>query len=209
MPQLDHLVYAVPDLDAACAAVAKNSGVTPTAGGVHPGRGTHNALVGLAGGAYLELIAAHPTEPHGPNGRWMGVDLVIAPTLTRWAIRGVDVAAFAKTLRDAGYPQLARLAVGQRRTPGGQTLRWHMTEPQPAPAVEVIPFALDWSESEAHPADGLASEVTLETLRLERPEAGRVGALFARLGLSGYEIAAGPVPRISATFRGPGGTLTL
>ena len=208
MPHLDHLVYAVPDLDAACAAVAKTSAVTPTVGGVHPGRGTHNALVGLAGGAYLELIAAHPTEPHGPNGRWMGVDLVTAPTLTRWAVRGVDVAAFAKTLHDAGYPQLAHLATGQRRTPGGQTLRWRMTEPQPAPVVELLPFALDWSESDVHPAEGLGAVLEVEGLRFAHPEAGRVGEVFERLGL-GYEVVFGEVPKIGVTLRGPGGSFGL
>ena len=204
MPTLDHLVYAVPDLEAACAAFAKTSGVTPAPGGTHPGRGTRNALVGLAGGAYLEFIAPHPTEPHGPAGRWMGVDLVTAPTLTRWAVRDLDVGAFAQTLRDAGHGHLARLATGQRRTPGGQTLRWHMTEPPPAPAVEVLPFALDWSESEGHPSDGLAAEFELRTLRFEHPEPKGVQVIFELVGLD-YEVEYGARPRIHTVLSGPSG----
>ena len=205
---LDHLVLAVPDLTSATAAFAKTHGVTPATGGTHPGRGTHNALLGLTGGAYLELVAAHPSEPHGPDGRWMGVDLVTAPTLTRWAVRDVDVGAFAKTLHTAGHPALATLAEGRRRTPAGQLLRWRMTEPQPAPAVQTVPFALDWSDSEAHPADSLPPALTLQGLRLGHPNPARLRATFDALRLD-YVIAEAPTPYIEAHLSGPRGTFVL
>jgi len=42
---IDHLVYAAPDLDAACAEIERRLGVAPSPGGQHIGRGTRNALV--------------------------------------------------------------------------------------------------------------------------------------------------------------------
>ncbi len=206
-PALDHLVYAVPNLAEACAAFAKTTGVTPAPGGQHLGRGTHNALVGLAGGAYLEFIAADPTQPTPPHGRWMGVDLVTAPTLTRWAIRDVDLEAFAKTLH-ASHPQLATLTHGSRQTPTGQTLAWRMTQPQPTPQVEVIPFALDWGHSETHPSAGLTPILTLEGLDLQHPQADALNALFKSLGLP-QKVHPAAAPNIDATLGTPGGTVAL
>ena len=42
---IDHLVYAVPDLQAAVADVTERFGVRAQSGGRHIGLGTHNALL--------------------------------------------------------------------------------------------------------------------------------------------------------------------
>src|SRR5262249_12580966 len=52
---IDHIVIAVPDLDRAAQSYA-SLGFTVVQGGRHP-VGTHNALIGFADGAYIELIA--------------------------------------------------------------------------------------------------------------------------------------------------------
>jgi catechol 2,3-dioxygenase-like lactoylglutathione lyase family enzyme len=57
--RLDHVVIAVHDL-AAATADYEQAGFTVTRGGTHPGGWTHNALIGLADGSYLELLA--PTD---------------------------------------------------------------------------------------------------------------------------------------------------
>jgi hypothetical protein len=61
--ELDHLVVAARTLDEGARFVADALGVEPVAGGAHPAMGTHNRLVGLWGGAYLEVISIDPQAP--------------------------------------------------------------------------------------------------------------------------------------------------
>ena len=65
-PSLDHLVYAVPDLDVATREITAATGVAPTEGGRHLRRGTRNVLVGLGETSYLEIIGRDPEHPPTP-----------------------------------------------------------------------------------------------------------------------------------------------
>src|SRR5579863_2759805 len=57
---LDHLVVAARTLDEGAQFVADTLGAEPVAGGAHPLMRTHNRLLNLWGGAYLEVIAIDP-----------------------------------------------------------------------------------------------------------------------------------------------------
>ena len=54
--QIDHVILGIDDLDRGVKAFEAASGVKPVYGGKHPG-GTHNALVSLGDGIYLEILA--------------------------------------------------------------------------------------------------------------------------------------------------------
>jgi catechol 2,3-dioxygenase-like lactoylglutathione lyase family enzyme len=54
--RFDHAVILVPDLERAVAAFEAH-GFTVTAGGVHAGGATHNALIAFQDGSYVELLA--------------------------------------------------------------------------------------------------------------------------------------------------------
>ncbi len=58
--KLDHLVIAARTLDEGARYVAARLGVETAAGGAHPLMRTHNRLLNLYGGAYLEVIAIDP-----------------------------------------------------------------------------------------------------------------------------------------------------
>src|SRR3569832_2017544 len=81
---IDHLVYATPDLALGMREIAELTGITPTPGGQHHGRGTRNALIDLGDGAYLELIAPDPAQPPPPAPRRLGVDDATRSRLPAW-----------------------------------------------------------------------------------------------------------------------------
>src|SRR6516164_3280980 len=102
---LDHLLLGCSDLDQGIAFVEEHTGVKPATGGVHPGRGTRNALLSLGELHYLEVIAPDPAQTAAPKVR---ADLpamlqhLSSPTLVDWAVHTTDIAAVAERLRKAG-----------------------------------------------------------------------------------------------------------
>ena len=90
---LDHLLLGAGDLESAVAWFQARTGVKPVFGGVHPGRGTRNALASLGPGHYLEIIAPDPAQK---AFNWQ-TDLrkMIEPALVNWAVATDDVAAAA------------------------------------------------------------------------------------------------------------------
>ena len=60
LEEVDHLVYAVPDLGKGIDAIEKLLGMRPVHGGSHKNQGTNNALVALGATTYLEIIAIDP-----------------------------------------------------------------------------------------------------------------------------------------------------
>jgi hypothetical protein len=71
----------------------------------------------------------------------------------------------------------------------------------------VVPFLIDWGTS-PHPAASAAPGLSLASLRGEHPDAARVAALLARLGLP-LPVDPGPAPALVATLDTPRGPVTL
>lgn len=165
MLDLDHIAVSGETLDDATAAVETALGVQMQPGGKHSHFGTHNTLLGLADGLYLEAIAADPDAPSPDRPRWFDLDRLSGPArLTNWICRTDDLPALLSRLdHDAGQPvSLARGA-----------LAWDMAVPADGrlPFDNRHPAFIQWNCAE-HPADMLApSGCRLTRLVVAHPEA--------------------------------------
>lgn len=142
-------------------------GVAPIYGGRHMNQGTHNALIYLGSDCYFEILAADPNSQIEPP-RWMGIDLIDSPKLTRWAISTDDFAGDLKILKGLN-PHLAKAIKGSRKTTNGDLLQWQMSVPLPSPEIEITPFLLDWGDS-IHPSVSLDAKCQLIELHLTHPQ---------------------------------------
>src|SRR5262245_41211633 len=95
LPQVDHIVYATPDLQRGIDTAEKLFGVRATPGGQHPGQGTRNALIALGPATYLEIIGPDPEQPRPERGRRFRIDEIKTPVLTTWVAKGSGLDAFA------------------------------------------------------------------------------------------------------------------
>jgi len=203
---LDHLVYAVPDLDAGVADLEQRLGVRATPGGQHPGRGTRNALIALGPDSYLEILAPDPAQPRPAGGRWFGVDPAASPRLAGWAAKGSSLARFAAAMAERGVP-LGPVVAGSRQRPDGVTLKWMLTDPGVSPALSLVPFFIDWADSQ-HPAATAARGPVLESLRAEHPRPDLAREPLAALGIN-LPVDPGPRPALVATLRTVSGLVEL
>ncbi|NIR41345.1 MAG: hypothetical protein GWN79_26070, partial [Actinobacteria bacterium] len=199
---VDHLVYGTPDLDATVADLARQWGVTASPGGRHDGRGTRNALLGLGGGAYLEVIGPDPDQPPPPGPRPFGLDDIDDPALLTWAARVPDIDVWVAWARargiDPGDPSTM-----QRTTPTGKVLQWRLTAPPPE-GDGVLPFLIEWPG--VTPAADAAPGITLTALELHHPDPAMAGRLAEHA--IPVDVAVGP-RRIAATLLAPTGVVEL
>lgn len=206
LARVDHLVYAAPDLDAAVDDLERRLGVHASAGGRHPGRGTRNALIALGPWCYLEIVAPDPEQPAPSAGRWFGIDTLAAPRLVTWAAKGTTLARFAADFSEKGV-QLGPVSVGCRTRPDGVALRWAFTDPATVVADGLVPFFIDWGESD-HPAAAAVGGIALAGLRAEHPFPGGVQPMLDALGLN-LCVNEGPTPALIATMRTASGEMEL
>ncbi|NYI07330.1 VOC family protein [Allostreptomyces psammosilenae] len=204
-PTLDHLVYAVPDLQAGVEAVHRATGHRPVEGGRHVGKGTRNYLLGLGGAAYLEIIGPDPeqTEPEGP--RPFGLDRLLAPRLVTWAVAPADLDATITAARDSGYDPGDPVPMG-RRTPAGDLLQWRLT-PSRVAHDGLVPFLIDWGTTR-HPASGDLPVVELLSFSAIHPDPAALRADLAALGVR-LDVTGGHAPALTAVVRGADGPVTL
>lgn len=205
--QVDHLVYGVPDLAAGIDDVERLAGVRAAHGGPHPGRGTHNALLSLGTGTYLEIIAPDPDQPHPRAPRPFGLDTLHEPRLVTWAVRSHDIERQVEAARAAGYDP-GIIAPMSRRPPGGDgELHWRLTA-RPTPAGDgVVPFLIQW-EPGRHPSAGAPTGAGLIDLEAEHPHADEVRAMLDALGIS-IPVTEAARPALLATIECPNGTVVL
>lgn len=207
MPILDHIVYAVPDFDNAIHDLEAKRGIKPVIGGRHLLRGTKNALLNLGNSCYLEILAIDRDNATFNGPKWMGIDFITRPTITRWAIQTTKIEVDSHIIKKQ-YQELGRLEEGERKTPEGETLRWKMTLPLPAPEIDVIPFLLDWSESDFHPTDKLEKGCLLQNITLYHPQPEMIETILEKLSFK-MKVSTATAPKIIIQISGKNGVVEL
>ena len=199
---LDHLAVAGATLEEAQAAVEGVLGVVMQPGGKHALFGTHNRLLGLAGGLYLEAIAVDPGAGDPGRARWFDLDRFAGPArLSNWVCRVDDLdAALAALPPGAGRP----VAVSRG------DLRWRMAVPESGRSLfdNLFPALIEW-QGDLHPSAMLAgSGCALRRLVVSHPRAGALAAELAALDDPRVEFAVG-APGLRAEIDTPGGLRVL
>ncbi|WP_027799816.1 VOC family protein [Paraburkholderia dilworthii] len=227
--RLDHLVVSARTLDEGTQYVADILGIAPAGGGAHPLMRTHNRLLNLWGGAYLEVIAidphaeaAHDSAGAAPRARLFALDdpatharLENGPYLSHWVVR-VDRPKHLPTWQ-AQYPQRIPPIVPLTRGDFG----WGLSIPEDGafPAWRgagggVLPSLIQW-DTARHPSAVLPETgITLKALKAVHPQADTVAAQLQWLGaahlieLQPTDDPASP-PALIAEFETPNGLRTL
>jgi Glyoxalase-like domain len=152
--ELDHLVVAAHTLDQGVAVIQHCLGVPMAGGGTHAAMGTHNRVLRLGRGRYLEVIAIDPAGRPPAFPRWFNLDdpalqarLKIRPRLIAWVVRS-DA---ADTLAEEMYGQTTCVRPMQR-----DLLRWRFafTNDGSLPGDGLIPHMIQWT-GDRHPAESM------------------------------------------------------
>ncbi len=201
---LDHIILGCNDLDTGIEFVHEGTGVVPTVGGVHPGRGTRNALLSLGERRYLEIIAPDPAQSeivHYPQLRSM-----TEPRLIGWAVHPADIAAVAKQLRE-NQVAFAGPNDGSRKRPDGRVLNWktiNLTDDRHG----LLPFFIEWSADSDHPSKDASAKCTLEYFEILSAEPDELASTLKRIGID-FPIQRSDKARLHALISGPKGDLPL
>src|SRR6476619_3125064 len=167
---LDHILLGCSDLDEGVAFVEQHTGVRAGIGGVHPGRGTRNALLSLGPRRYLEIIAPDPEQAGSAASRepWAArLNAMQEPRLIDWAAHTNDLSALVQKAAAAGIA-IAGPREGSRARPDGKMLRWRSFSLQDN-ASGALPFFIEWSRDSVHPSQDSPSGCTLQQFSVESP----------------------------------------
>jgi Glyoxalase-like domain len=201
---IDHLIYAAPDLMAAIDDLEERFGVRAQPAGKHVGVGTHNALIGLGGRTYLDIIAPDFEQPPPSMHRPFGLDRLAAARLAAWAVPCDDIDAAITQARSRRYDPGDAVDM-QRIAPTGSVVHWRMT----LNAFEggPVPFLIAWGDTE-HPSRSAPQGLTLDSFELAHPEPAQVTPILAAIGA---DIEVNPASHFAlvAQIRGPHGVKTL
>lgn len=206
---LDHLLLGCSDLDAGIAFAEKHTGVKPAVGGVHPGRGTRNALLALGPLHYLEVIAPDPAQSEPPKARAelpAMLKKLTTPTLVDWAVHTSDIVGVAERWEKAGI-QFQGPTPGSRARPDGKMLRWqtlNVTDDRDG----LIPFFIQWGAESAHPSVDAPQGCKLESFAVVSPGSQALESEFEKLEISA-EVASGKTAHLRAKIAGPKGNMSL
>jgi len=203
---VDHLVYGSTSLQAGIDELERSLGVRAAGGGQHLGRGTHNALLGLAGPSYLEIIAPDPEQGRPPGPLPFCLENLHQRGLAGWATRTTEIDRLVAESRAAGYDP-GPIESMERLRPDGTTIRWRLTSMPYSASTFVVPFVIDWGDS-PHPSVSAPAGASLIALRIEHPDPPTIRHALDALHLE-VVVSHGAEPALIALLDTPRGRVEL
>lgn len=203
MLALDHLAVLGETLEEAVGVIEATLGQPMLPGGKHVRFGTHNQVMGLADGLYIEAIAKDPAAPPPDGACWFGLDTFRGEArLDKWICRVPDMEKALELLPMAGRPvHLSRGA-----------LEWIMAVPEDGqlPFDGLFPALIQWLSPVPPGTTLTASGWRLSRLVIRHSEAQALSRLLSphltddRLRYVSDETAA-----LEAAFEGVSGERVL
>lgn len=209
---LDHILLGCSDLDRGIAFVEKHTGIVAAFGGVHPGRGTQNALISLGERSrkelnprrYLEIIAPDPKQ--SSVEQYPAIAKLKEPRLIGWAVHRADLDQFAARLRKDGI-EFEGPQPGSRERPDGEILHWKALRLKDDHGG-LLPFFIEWSKDSIHPSVDAPRGCHLESFELLTADLAALARIADQLGL-GVAISSAAESQIRAVIRCAGKELKL
>lgn len=209
---LDHILLGCGDLKRGIAFVQEHTGIPAAFGGVHPGRGTQNALISLGELSreelnprrYLEIIAPDPKQ--SSVEQYAVITKLNEPRLIGWAAHRGDLDQFAAKLRQEGI-EFDGPQPGSRQRPDGQVLHWKALRLKDDHGG-LLPFFIEWSSDTTHPSADAPRGCHLESFELLTADPDALAKTADQLGL-GVAIAKASESQIRAVVSCAGKELKL
>ena len=200
---LDHILLGCNDLQRGIDFVEQHTGVRAKFGGVHPGRGTQNALLSLGHLHYLEIIAPDPKQPEVKQ--FPMIKNMETPRLVTWAAHPGNLDAVAAKLKAAGIP-FDGPRDGSRARPDGRMLKWK------AMAMEdrhgLVPFFIEWSADSPHPSSDAPPGCRIERFTAADPNPEELKKIYQSIGID-MTVERADRSQLRALIVGPHGTLNV
>jgi glyoxalase-like protein len=206
---LDHILLGCNDLDRGIEFFERHTGIRAMIGGVHPGRGTRNALLSLGELQYLEIISIDPAQDKVADFSLPLVHKLKSlktPTLVGWAAHPGNLDEFAKALK-ASNIAFDGPRNGSRARPDGKFLKWK-TVNLADDHNGVLPFFIEWDASSAHPSQDAPAGCRLESFSIADPDPARMTKTCKLLALN-VPIVHGTKNELRARIVGTKGGLEL
>jgi hypothetical protein len=202
---LDHLLLGCSDLDQGIAFVEQHTGVRAEFGGVHPGRGTRNALLSLGQMHYLEIIAPDPQQTDAPDT--YDLKKLTEPRLVGWAAHPGNLKQLAARLRSVNVA-FEGPTPGSRKRPDGRLLQWQTLNLKDTHGG-LLPFFIEWSPGTTHPSADAPKGCKFENFSISTTEETELQRLNSLMNLQ-LHIEPSANPQLRATISGRDGhTLQL
>jgi hypothetical protein len=215
---LDHVIWVCDNLERGCRQFRELTGIEPRFGGVHASGLTQNALIGMGGRCYLEILA--PVRGPGPNDDdWTRyAHAAKQPHVLTYCMRSPrPLRELAKMAESRGWKN-AVIAANGRVRPDGVELKWEWLAPVVEPLGRAFPFFIDWLDS-PHPAQFAspapaptptpdAGKIALRHFSVGHPEAAVLAKALQDSG-SSVEVFQSPAIRFRVELDTPRGVISL